>query len=131
VNISAYENAEHVIDYILNKTGFKDYYFNNDKFENQKAEYLIFLTNLRAFVQAIRDYRQGKEITVSDVIDFVNIYENNENLILSDKSPFVNARNAVNLLTAHKSKGLEFEVVFVLSGTENIWAKKKANQITN
>ncbi len=128
VNLSSYENAEHVIDYILNKTGFRDYYFNSNKFENEKAEYLIFLSNLRAFIQAIRDYRQGKDIKVSDVVDFVKIYEDNENLILSDKSPFVNARNAVNLLTAHKSKGLEFEVVFVIAGTENIWAKKKANQ---
>ena len=106
----------------------KDYYFNNDKFKNEKAEYLIFLSNLRAFIQAIREYRQGKDIKVSDVVDFVKIYEDNNNLILSDKSPFVNARNAVNLLTAHKSKGLEFEVVFVISGVENVWAKKKANQ---
>ncbi len=128
VQLASYENAEHVIDFILNKTGFRDYYFNSNKFENEKAEYLIFLSNLRAFIQAIREHRQGKDINVSDVINFVNIYDDNENLILSDRSPFVNARNAVNLLTAHKSKGLEFEIVFVLSGIENIWAKKKANQ---
>jgi DNA helicase-2/ATP-dependent DNA helicase PcrA len=33
----------------------------------------------------------------------------------------------VNLLTAHKSKGLEFEIVFILSGNESTWANKKAN----
>lgn len=127
VNMSTFENAEHVIDYILNKTGFRDYYFNSEKFTHEKSEYLVFLSNLRAFIQAIRDYRQGKEINVSDVIDFVTVYENNSNLNLSDKSPFVNARNAVNLLTAHKSKGLEFEIVFILSGNESTWANKKAN----
>jgi DNA helicase-2/ATP-dependent DNA helicase PcrA len=127
VNMASFENAEHVIDYILNKTGFRDYYFNSEKFTHEKSEYLVFLSNLRAFIQAIRDYKQGKEINVSHVIEFVNVYENNTNLNLSDKSPFVNARNAVNLLTAHKSKGLEFDVVFVLSSNESTWANKKAN----
>ncbi len=127
IKLAAYENAEHVIDYVLNKTGFRDYYFNSEKFTHEKSEYLVFLSNLRAFIQAIRDYKQGKEINVSNVIDFVTVYENNTNLNLSDKSPFVNARNAVNLLTAHKSKGLEFEIVFILSGNESTWANKKAN----
>jgi DNA helicase-2/ATP-dependent DNA helicase PcrA len=127
IALASYENAEHVIDFILNKTGFRDYYFNSEKFTHEKSEYLVFLSNLRAFIQAIRDYKQGKEINVSHVIDFVTVYENNTNLNLSDKSPFVNARNAVNLLTAHKSKGLEFEIVFILSGNESTWANKKAN----
>ncbi len=125
--MASFENAEHVIDYILNKTGFRDFYFNSEKFTHEKSEYLVFLSNLRAFIQAIRDYKQGKEINISHVIDFVKVYENNDNLNLSDKSPFVNARNAVNLLTAHKSKGLEFEIVFVLSSNESTWANKKAN----
>ncbi len=127
VSMATYENAEHVIDFILNKTGFRDYYFNSEKFTHEKSEYLVFLSNLRAFIQAIRDYKQGKEINVSHVIDFVTVYENNDNLNLSDKSPFVNARNAVNLLTAHKSKGLEFEIVFILSGNESTWANRRAN----
>ena len=127
IKLATFENAEHVIDYILNKTGFRDYYFNSEKFTHEKSEYLVFLSNLRAFIQAIRDYKQGKEINISHVIDFVKVYENNDNLNLSDKSPFVNARNAVNLLTAHKSKGLEFEIVFILSGNESTWANKKAN----
>lgn len=121
--LAAHENAEHVIDYIINKTGFRDYYFNSEKFTHEKSEYLVFLSSLRTFVQAVREYRQGKELSVADVISFVDTYEDN-NLILSDTSPFVNARNAVNLLTAHKSKGLEFEVVFVLSVTDGVWSGK-------
>lgn len=121
--LSTHENAEHVIDYIMNKTGFRDYYFNSEKFTHEKSEYLVFLSSLRTFIEAIREYKQGKELTVCDLIKFVDTYEDNK-LILSDISPFVNARNAVNLLTAHKSKGLEFEVVFIISATDSAWAGK-------
>jgi DNA helicase II / ATP-dependent DNA helicase PcrA len=119
--LAAHENAEHVIDYIINTTGFRDYYFNSEKFTHEKSEYLVFLSSLRTFVQAVREFRQGKELSVADVISFVDTYEDNK-LILSDTSPFVNARNAVNLLTSHKSKGLEFEVVFILSATDKVWS---------
>ncbi len=119
--LATHENAEHVIDYIINNTGFRDYYFNSDKFTHEKSEYLVFLSSLRTFIQAVREYKQGKGLSVSDVLMFVDTYEDN-NLILSDTSPFVNARNAVNLLTAHKSKGLEFEVVFIVAATDKVWA---------
>ncbi|MEN9604686.1 MAG: hypothetical protein RJB39_371, partial [Candidatus Parcubacteria bacterium] len=119
--LSAHENAEHVIDYVINQTGLRDYYFNSEKFTHEKSEYLVFLSSLRTFVEAVREYKQGRELGVADVIAFVDTYEDNK-LILSDTSPFVNARNAVSLLTAHKSKGLEFEAVFIVAATDRVWA---------
>lgn len=119
--LATHENAEHVIDYIINQTGLRDHYFNSDKFTHEKSEYLVFLSSLRTFVEAVREYKQGRELSVADVVSFVDTYEDNK-LILSDTSPFVNARNAVSLLTAHKSKGLEFEIVFIVAATDRVWA---------
>lgn len=104
---------------------FKSYYFNKERFEHARADYLSFLSSLRVFVRAIREYR-GRDIgneylKIDDLIYFVNIHEKN-NIPLNDISPFANASNAVSLLSAHNAKGLEFDTVFVLSCQDDIWA---------
>jgi DNA helicase-2/ATP-dependent DNA helicase PcrA len=100
---------------------FKDYYFSREIFNNKKVEYLVFLSGLRVFVQSLREYKNGQELKIKDLVEFVDLHEKNE-IPINDESPFANAYEAVNLLTSHKAKGLEFEVVFVLSCQEDIWA---------
>ncbi len=100
---------------------FKQYYFNNKKRTHQTAEYLTFLSGLRIFIRSLKDFRHGEDLTVKDLIEFVDIHEKN-NLQLNDSSPFSNALEAVRLLTAHKSKGLEFDTVFVMSCQNEVWA---------
>lgn len=117
-------------DSIMNGTytsPFKTYYFSKDRFEHARAEYLSFLSSLRVFVRALREYK-GKAgthetLVIQDLVDFVDIHEKNE-VALNDESPFASARDAVNLLSAHKAKGLEFDTVFVLSCRDEVWAGK-------
>ncbi len=101
---------------------FKKYYFNNENFEHNKPFYLDFLFSLRTFIGALREFHQGKVLFISDIIDFINIY-NGQNLTLSVISPFSSSSEAVSLLTAHKAKGLEFEYVFLLSSDDDVWKK--------
>jgi DNA helicase II / ATP-dependent DNA helicase PcrA len=143
---------------------FKEYYFSKEKFSHARAEYLSFLSSLRVFISALRNFNGFDEamshvsgdgsaenvasdshsstsspdlhtpnsrgsrtasrfrtLKVEDLVRFVEIYEKN-NISLNDESPFVTARNAVSLMTAHKSKGLEFKTVFVLSCKDAEWA---------
>jgi DNA helicase-2/ATP-dependent DNA helicase PcrA len=103
---------------------FKEYYFSKDRFEHSKAEYLSFLSSLRVFISALREYKKGEILTLKDLVEFVDLHEKND-ISLNDQSPFAKLAGAVNLLTAHKAKGLEFETVFVLSCQDDIWANKK------
>lgn len=105
---------------------FKDYYFSRDKFAHARAEYLAFLSSLRVFVNALREYKIGEILSLKDLVEFVDLHEKN-NIALNDQSPFAKLGGAVNLLTAHKAKGLEFETVFVLSCQEDIWAGRKVS----
>ena len=103
---------------------FKNYYFGKDRFENNKPEYVSFLSSLRVFVNSLREYKQGEVLKLEDLPDFVDIHKENK-IPISDNSPYINAKDSVNLLSAHKAKGLEFDTVFVLSCQDNIWAKTR------
>jgi DNA helicase-2/ATP-dependent DNA helicase PcrA len=106
---------------------FRSYYFSKERFSHARSEYLSFLSSLRVFINAIRAFdgfdSLSNHLTIADLVKFVDMYEKN-NLPLNDESPFVTARSAVNLMSAHKSKGLEFDTVFVLSCQDDVWASR-------
>ncbi len=100
---------------------FRQYYFSQETFTERKPEYISFLSSLKVFIGALREYRQGKVLSVGDCVSFVEVHEKN-NMELLDQSPFVGGKHAVSFLTAHKAKGLEFDVVFILSANDEIWS---------
>lgn len=109
---------------------FKEYYFGKENFDNKKLEYLEFLFALRTFIGALREWRGGEILFAKDLAEFVSIYENNDNLSLSTISPFATSENAIILQTAHKSKGLEYEYVFIINSDEDEWnGRKRVNKI--
>jgi DNA helicase-2/ATP-dependent DNA helicase PcrA len=107
---------------------FKQYYFNDKKRTHKTAEYLTFLSGLRIFIRALRDFRLADVIKIKDLIEFVDVHEKN-NMSLNDSSPFSNALEAVRLLTSHKAKGLEFDTVFVMSCQNEVWAGRGRGHI--
>ncbi|PIR89394.1 MAG: hypothetical protein COU07_00650 [Candidatus Harrisonbacteria bacterium CG10_big_fil_rev_8_21_14_0_10_40_38] len=112
------------------KSPFRKYYFGAEKFNEKKSEYLAFLSGLRVFYHALREYRHGQFLKVDDLVEFVDVHEKNH-LQITDQSPFAAAQKAVHLLTAHKAKGLEFETVFVMSCQDDVWAgTRRANKIS-
>ena len=102
------------------KSPLREYYFGADARKRAEAKYLLFLSSLRVFIGALREFRHGTALFLSDMVAFADIHERNS-ISLSDTTPFRSAEGAVNLLTAHKSKGLEFDTVFVASCQEEVW----------
>lgn len=119
---SKFKTLEEVLDDIIHKSEFKNFYFNQDQLKENKSHYLVFLSSLQAFYSALREYKKGKLTKLSDLLDFVDYYIRND-LELIDHGESRSDSGAVRLLTAHKAKGLEFEAVFVLHVQENVWAK--------
>jgi DNA helicase-2/ATP-dependent DNA helicase PcrA len=107
---------------------FKTFYFSKEKFANNRVEYLMFLSSLRAFVEALREYKKGKRLNIHDLVAFVDLHTKH-GILVTDQSPFASSVDAVHLLSAHKAKGLEFDTVFVVSCQEEIWASRGRSSI--
>ncbi|SRR6056297_409501 len=124
-NRANYEPLEKMIDFIIGtkslniRSPFREYYFDN----NEKGDKFWFLSSLQTFIQKIRDYKQQEFLKLEHLLDFVRLH-NEINLPLINKSKFTTGENKVNLLSAHKAKGKEFDSVFVLNCQDKIWAKK-------
>jgi DNA helicase-2/ATP-dependent DNA helicase PcrA len=101
---------------------FRSYYFNKEKFEKDRPDYLRFLSSLHSFIGSLREYKRGKNVSIENMLEFVDMHEKN-NLAINNISPFLNAQEAVQLMTAHKSKGLEFDAVFIINCQESVWAE--------
>lgn len=102
---------------------FKQFYFSKERFQKNKGEYLTFLSSLRVFMRALREYRQGEMLKIEDLVSYVDVHKKN-GLLVTDNSPYISALDAVQLLSAHKAKGMEFGTVFVLSCEDSVWASR-------
>jgi DNA helicase II / ATP-dependent DNA helicase PcrA len=100
---------------------FRNYYFSSARFDALPGEYLLLLSGLRTFVEALRKWRRGMPLELADLVAFADL-RTSHNMPLLDRSPVRFADKAVRLLTAHGAKGLEFEAVFVVSCQDDIWA---------
>lgn len=126
------KTAEEVLDLIVGTTQLSDldfssplksYYFSNNISVNSSA-YLDYLFDLQFLFTSLREYNSKQVLYIADLIYLHDTYlKLRKNLYVERKMCRVNSR--VTLLTAHKSKGLEFDVVFVVNCNEAVWMKSR------
>lgn len=120
---------ERALDTFIHTSGFKEYYFNADILKNTPTKYVTFLASLKTFFESLREYKQGEMLHIHDVPSFVEIYKTHK-LSLTSDSVFVKNKSAIQIMTAHASKGLEFEHVYIVSVHDTLWTKRpRANKI--
>ena len=114
---------------LINNTGYRHYYFGEDKRGNGNSDYLSFLADLNTFLNASSNYWEGKQTRVEQLLEFVDLHLKNE-IGIAREVEFVQKAGSVNLMTTHKAKGLEFEVVFVINCTDSVWkGRGKSNTL--
>ena len=89
-------------------------------------EIFKFYENLASLRAKLIKHAGEKPLRVHDLIEMVNDYEDAE-MPLNTTSPYRDADDAVQVLSAHKAKGLEFEYVFILSADHSAWGRGKGN----
>lgn len=119
---------ELLLDYIIGSLAWKDYkspFFNYYFGPNKQTtrQFWMLLSNLLVLRQAIRKYRpnQDQPLTAKDLVELIQMYRD-ANLKVLNTSPYHKDNQSVELMTAFKAKGKEFEVVFVLACSNEAWS---------
>ncbi len=82
------------------------------------SEYLETLSAIELLRGLTTEFQA--EATLEDFVRFVHL-NLSTNRVIADESWFSGGERAVQLLTIHKAKGLEFDNVFVIDAIESMW----------
>ena len=100
----------------------RDYFFSHDLLESDPTRYMTYLDALSAIRRRIRDYHPEGRLLLRDFLHCVDKYRE-LGLSLQGSSHTTAENHPVELLTAHRSKGLEFDDVHVVGLTDAIWGE--------
>lgn len=102
---------------MVNSINYLSTYLDNETIENN-----LCIKNLNLFLEKVKNfenefYQDSKEIpTIIDFVDYLEIMlESGENPAQAE----IEDVDTINLMTIHSSKGLEFEVVFVINAVSD------------
>ncbi len=92
------------------------------------ADFWNLLSNLIVLRSKLREYRKDSEerLTLGDFVEFVRAHREAE-IKIQSTNPYASGTNAAQLMTAYKSKGMEFEAVFILDANDEAWGGKARN----
>lgn len=102
---------------------YSTYFFSTEALQAQPERYLEYLNALRAIRARLRDYQPGETVSLSAFISFIELHRRLGISISINQASLPRESNAVQLLTAHKSKGLEFDTVYVFNAVDSVWGQ--------
>ena len=131
----ASEPAEYVLDKLTgnptenrNDNSFYSpiypHFFSEQVRSNDPDAYVAYLEALRTIRSKLREYRPDEQLNLHDFIEFVDLHARLGSSITSVRVRSTASDKGVNLMTAHKSKGLEFDHVFVTGAVDSAWGEQ-------
>lgn len=139
-----HESLETMFDYIIGVTPvelrekdiekyrspFYEHYFGNTAPKpDEPVSFWQLLANITVLRQRLRDFRNqaDQRLILSDFISYIEAHQAAGIKILNT-NPYQEADDAVELMTAYKSKGQEFEAVFVVALNDEVWGSRARTQ---
>lgn len=100
----------------------KTYYFASGKRSTDALKYYEAISHLSVIRSRLREYQAANDhqLRLQDFLEFFDLYEAAEATLINSH-PIAQSNDAVQLMTAYKSKGLEFNHVFILQAHDDIW----------
>ena len=106
----------------------KDYFFKAPGQDSDATQYIIHLENLSSIRERLREH--AATIVTPKLADFLQFMEETREAgaQITSLRHIGEDSSAVRLLTAHGSKGLEFDHVFVVNATDTMWGEKASRR---
>jgi DNA helicase-2/ATP-dependent DNA helicase PcrA len=113
------QTIEHLIG-LRDLDGFtspiRDYYLGSEL----SSDYIFALTALERLRSLSREYARDENVSLDEFLSYIEI-NREHHVVIANESAIVTGENAVQLMTVHKAKGLEFDTVYLLDANENQW----------
>ena len=100
------------------------HYFSPEALAQNPNAYLTTLESLRTLRQKLRDRATDATPTLADFLEFIDLHHSTKTRLTHIRPQASALGGAINLMTAHKSKGLEFPHVFVIGAIDSAWGEK-------
>ncbi len=100
------------------------HYFSPQALAEHPDAYLTTLESLRTLRQKLRDRTTDEAPTLADFLEFIDLHRSTKTRLTHIRPQASALGGAINLMTAHKSKGLEFPHVFVIGAIDSAWGER-------
>lgn len=118
---SANHTFAETFEFLINRTGFLNYLL-------KKQDSVLHLNRLESLFSQIKILNvKNKDFSIATFCEWLDLMQEN-NLIVSERELDADFRG-VNLLTAHKAKGLEFETVFIMHLADKHWGNHPSRDL--
>ncbi len=141
VALAQHEPLERMLDYLIgtepvtvtNDVDEKEaivsplysYYFSDKQLADDPSAYIRYLEGIRTIRSALRDHQIASDetLTLRAFTEFVASYKQLDVPLVSIHQA-ANSEVGVNLMTTHKSKGLEFDTVYIPGVVDSMWGER-------
>jgi DNA helicase-2/ATP-dependent DNA helicase PcrA len=100
-----------------------DYFFGS-KNPSTDSQYLDLLDGLRTLRDHLRERKISRVSSLEDFLEFIELHKELGTAITTIRSASSSVKSAINLMTAHKAKGLEFDHVYVHDAIDSVWGER-------
>ncbi len=90
-------------------------------------KYFHGLSAIQLLRAMVHEFARGSEPTLEDLVRFIEINKQNGKVV-ADESPFITGSHAIQLLSVHKAKGLEFDQVYIIDAVEDNWQPRRGSR---